>query len=169
MSVWMIGDLHFDHKNIIEYCRRPFNTVEEMNETIIYNWNKVIKKEDKVFVVGDFSLGSKIRTIEFGKKLKGHKTLILGNHDRYSRTVYYDAGFEYISKYPIIWNEFFIISHEPQYTQENSIYVNIYAHVHDNPTYKNYSSNSFCVSAERINYTPINFNMIHNIIKGEQK
>jgi calcineurin-like phosphoesterase family protein len=36
-------------------------------------------------------------------------------------------------------------------------YANIFGHVHGNPAYKDYSSQSFCVSVERINYTPILF------------
>lgn len=159
-EVFMIGDTHFCHSNIIKYCDRPFNSTEEMNEKLIENWNKVVGKQDRVFMMGDFALCGKEKIIEIGKRLKGKKILILGNHEGASLKTYYEAGFEMVSKYPILFNEFFILSHEPQYVQENGVYANIFAHVHTNPMYKSVSSRSFCVSAERINYTPISFEII---------
>jgi calcineurin-like phosphoesterase family protein len=156
-KIWFIGDTHFNHRMIISYCDRPFATVSEMNEAMIDNWNKVVRKEDKVIMNGDFALSGKDKIIEIGQQLNGRKTLVLGNHDGASLKTYYDAGFEMVSKYPIVVEEFFIVSHKPQYTQENGVYVNIFAHVHGNPAFKDVSSRSFCTSAERINYTPILF------------
>jgi calcineurin-like phosphoesterase family protein len=145
------------HRNIITYCNRPFATVSEMNKALIDNWNKVVRKEDKVIMNGDFALSGKDKIIEIGQQLNGRKTLILGNHDGASLKTYYDAGFEMVSKYPIVVEEFFIVSHMPQYIQENGVYVNIFAHVHNNLAFKDVSARSFCTSAERINYTPILF------------
>ena len=149
------------HRNIIKYCNRPFKDVYEMNEAMIDNWNKVVRKEDKVIMNGDFALCGKDKIIEIGQRLNGRKTLILGNHDGASLKTYYDAGFEMVSKYPILVNEFFIVSHQPpQFISDNTPYVYFYAHVHDNLAYADCSPRSFCVSAERINYTPIEFNEI---------
>ncbi|NCU28586.1 MAG: phosphoesterase [Candidatus Moranbacteria bacterium] len=131
-----------------------------MNEAMIDNWNKVVRKEDKVIMNGDFALCGKERIIEIGLKLNGRKTLIFGNHEGASLKTYYDAGFEMVSKYPILVDEFFIVSHMPQYVQENSSYVNVFAHVHNNPAFKDVSARGFCTSAERINYTPINLDEI---------
>ena len=128
-----------------------------MNKALIDNWNKVVRKEDKVIMNGDFALSGKDKIIEIGQQLNGRKTLILGNHDGASLKTYYDAGFEMVSKYPIVVGEFFIVSHMPQYVQENGVYVNVFAHVHNNPAFKDVSARSFCTSAERINYTPIEF------------
>lgn len=148
------------HRNIISYCNRPFATVADMNKAMIDNWNKVVRKDDKVIMNGDFALCGKDMVIEIGQQLNGRKTLILGNHDGASLKTYYDAGFEMVSKYPILVDEFFIVSHMPQCAQENSLYVNVFAHVHDNPAFKDVSARGFCTSAERIGYTPIEFGEI---------
>ena len=168
-NVWFIGDTHFYHNNVIEYCNRPFKDVYEMNEQEVQNWNNTVSKKDKVFMVGDFALANKAKIIEIGQRLNGRKTLILGNHDHESKYTYYEAGFEYVSRYPIIFEDFYIISHQPQFIQSNGVYANIFAHVHDNPEYTDCSSRSFCVSAERINYTPIEFNEIIRRMKDNDR
>lgn len=58
MTWWFTSDTHFDHANVIEYCKRPFSNVEEMNEAMIRNWNKRVMPEDTIFHLGDFHLGS---------------------------------------------------------------------------------------------------------------
>lgn len=76
--IWFTADLHFDHKNIIKYCNRPFNSVIEMNETLISNWNGRVHKDDLVYILGDFSFKHPDKYLE---KLNGTKILIFGNHD----------------------------------------------------------------------------------------
>ena len=167
-NIFIIGDPHFWHKNIINYCNRPFATVEEMNETLIKNWNKVVGKQDIVYVLGDFALCGKDRIIEVGRALNGRKRLILGNHDGASLDTYREAGFEYIYNHSIILDEFYILSHYPQtYIQKNGLYANIYAHVHDDPAHVDVSSRTFCASVERswMMYTPIKFEAIKQLMK----
>lgn len=167
-KVFFIADLHLGHENIIQYCDRPFKSVDEMNDALIKNWNKTIGKEDKVFVLGDFALGSKEQIIQWGKALKGNKTLILGNHDRASKTTYFEAGFKEVIKYPILWSDYFILSHAPKYLSEVSPFFNIYGHVHDDPKYIDVCKTSACVSVERIGYKPISFEELERKVKGVQ-
>lgn len=53
---YIISDLHLDHDNIIEYCDRPFDTVEEMNTTLVEQWNRVINPDDSVLYGGDLTI-----------------------------------------------------------------------------------------------------------------
>ena len=156
--IFLIGDPHFGHRNIIEYCNRPFADVEDMTEQLIYRWNSVVGKNDIVYVVGDFALCGKQKIIEIGHRLNGRKRLILGNHDGASMNTYREAGFEFVYNHPIILDHFYIISHQPmEYIPGNGVFANIFAHVHDDPAYVDVSARTFCVSAERIDYTPIDF------------
>ncbi len=159
-KVWFIADTHFGHKAILNYEKRPFADVEEMDEKIIINWNSVVLPNDRVFVLGDFSLYGKEKTTEICNKLNGHKYLIIGNHDTESEQYYRECGFENTVAYPIILDNFWILSHEPLYVNTNMPYANIYGHVHNNPSYKDFSVQSFCVCCERLDYTPIEFNEI---------
>lgn len=126
-KIYLIADPHFNHKNIIKYCNRPFSSVDEMNQVLIKNWNNTVKKEDRIFVLGDFCLSGKDKIIEIGKQLNGRKTLILGNHDSASIKTYYEAGFEMVSKYPIFL-EGFLLSHEPI---PDCRFINIHGHIHN--------------------------------------
>lgn len=78
--IWFSSDHHFGHKNVIEYCKRPYSSVEEMNEDLIRRWNETVEPQDIVIYLGDFSLGkSWVRNII--PRLNGSKHLIAGNHD----------------------------------------------------------------------------------------
>ncbi len=50
---FFISDLHFDHKNIIRYCNRPFSSVDEMNHFIVNTWNRTVDLGDTVYFLGD--------------------------------------------------------------------------------------------------------------------
>lgn len=78
------SDTHFFHRKIQEFCpaTRPGKDYLEMTETMIYNWNSVIQKQDTVFHLGDFSFGSYEETRDVLDRLNGHKHFIKGNHDQ---------------------------------------------------------------------------------------
>ena len=76
-----ISDLHFGHWNIVRYDNRPFKSIEEMDNTLIENWNKVVSNEDMVYILGDISWHDENKTAEIFKQLNGIKVLIRGNHD----------------------------------------------------------------------------------------
>ena len=76
-----ISDLHFDHADIIAFDNRPFDSVEEMNETLIARWNGVVGPEDFTWILGDFCAGEPARWREILSRLRGRKGLVVGNHD----------------------------------------------------------------------------------------
>lgn len=163
MAIYGIGDLHFGNKNIIRYENRPFKSVEHMNETLIQNWNSEVSKDDTVFVFGDFFDGSKDEAKEILGRLNGHIILIAGNHDKDYLDFFRENGIE-VYEYPILYNDFWIFSHEPKYVSFNAPYANIFAHVHGNPMYQTVSAHSYCVSAERIGYKPILLDIVFEAV-----
>ena len=78
--IYFTSDLHLGDENIIEYCKRPFSSVEEMDEELIYNWNKRVKPEDTVYIVGGL-IGNKQKTMEYLEALAGIKFLIPSDED----------------------------------------------------------------------------------------
>lgn len=168
MKVFFTADTHFGDSNIIRYENRPFSCTEEMDRAIIKNWNDKVSAEDKVFLAGDFSAYGFEKSREICRQLNGEKFLVMGNHDTENEQYYYKCGFSGVSRYPIIYENFWIISHDPLYINKNMPYANIFGHVHASPIYADFSEQSFCVSVERINYTPVEFDEIKKCIQGKQ-
>jgi len=77
--IWFTSDTHFGHANIIKYCKRPFKDVEEMNKTLIINWNSVVRPNDTVYHLGDFAFDDPRKYIE---TLWGDILFVSGNHDK---------------------------------------------------------------------------------------
>lgn len=79
---WFTSDLHFDHRNVIEYCNRPYASVSEMNKAIIKQWNSQVGPDDVVWVLGDFGINKrKVFDKNLVGKLNGELHIIVGNHD----------------------------------------------------------------------------------------
>lgn len=165
----IIGDLHFYGRSIIHSSPRRFTSVEQMNEFMIKEWNSVTADEDTVIVNGDF-IDFEHCTVEQAyeiiDRLKGSIILILGNHDRPYEGLLraYGARLQVIP-YPILKDDFWIISHEPKFVSIASPYANVFAHVHLNPMYKDVSPRSFCTSAERIGYKPVLWSYVKEAVR----
>lgn len=97
-NVWFISDLHFSHMNSLyfkpkrrEACGISLEQLQEGNKKellqihddwLIKKWNSTIKKDDMVYIIGDFCLAKKADTEKLLQKLHGKKWLIRGNHDK---------------------------------------------------------------------------------------
>jgi calcineurin-like phosphoesterase family protein len=81
-NLFFTSDHHFGHSNIIKFCDRPFNDVEEMNEVMIENWNKKIGPNDDVYHLGDFAMTKDRQLVsDILDRLNGNIHLIVGNHE----------------------------------------------------------------------------------------
>lgn len=79
MTPFFTADTHFNHEKMMTYCCRQFNSVEEMNEKLISNWNQVVPTGGLVYHLGDFAWYDPKPILE---RLNGQIILIKGNHDR---------------------------------------------------------------------------------------
>jgi calcineurin-like phosphoesterase family protein len=66
-NTWFTADFHLGHKNIIRYCKRPFDTVEEMDRIIIERLNSLVKTNDILYFLGDFVTTGVACAEEYGK------------------------------------------------------------------------------------------------------
>lgn len=102
MSTFFTSDLHLGHRNIIDYCNRPFAGVPDMDEALVARWNATVAPGDTVYVLGDVALGKLADSLALAARLHGRKLLVPGNHDRpweghrkpSQHRLYEDAGFE---------------------------------------------------------------------------
>lgn len=80
--LYFTADTHFDHTNVIKYCNRPFKNIDEMNNTIITNWNNTVMPQDTIYHLGDFAFAGTNRVQELINGLNGHIIFVRGNHDK---------------------------------------------------------------------------------------
>lgn len=81
---YYIADCHFYHYKLNEQMDcRGFEDVEIMNDYMVEQWNKKVRRNDEVVILGDFSWGNAKQTTELLERLNGKKFLIRGNHDLY--------------------------------------------------------------------------------------
>lgn len=158
-STYLISDLHLDHANIIRYCARPFSfsDVNEMNEVLVKNWNSTVKSEDTIYYLGDLVFGRGSRPIDYWlKKLNGNIIFIKGSHDRIKNAKKYevlhckDREFLLIhdpKEIPVEWNGWIIHGHK-------------YNNDTDHYPFVNGRAKTINVSAELINYRPLNVDFL---------
>jgi calcineurin-like phosphoesterase family protein len=159
-NYWFISDTHFFHENIIQYCKRPFSSVEEMNEIMVDRWNAVVKPGDKVYHLGDVWMGPSIHEerAKLWARLNGSKRLIVGNHDDIP---YMSKGgfFKKVQLWKVWDNKPLLFTHVP--IHESSIHervldaggVNVHGHTHNMGSPKGPYK---CVCVELTNYAPVN-------------
>jgi len=131
-QIYITGDHHFYHKNIIKYCNRPFESAEEMNNYMIHKWNHVVSKRDIVYHLGDFAFARNLDQVKIIKdQLKGEIILIPGNHDNISRLR--KSGINVSNSDTIIIGNL-ALSHRPLENIENG-FVNVHGHIHEKTTW----------------------------------
>lgn len=132
-NIFIISDTHFGHENILNFFDdkeqplREFYDVHHMNEHMVECWNKTVKDNDIVYHLGDVYFENGYEVLP---RLRGHKRLILGNHDD-GKCQYLQKTFEKI----LMWREFkefdCILTHVPLH--ESALYkrkYNLHGHVH---------------------------------------
>ena len=169
MKRYIIADTHFGHANIIQYANRPFRDVSHMNEMLIRNWNETVQSDDLVYILGDFTLSRRIEVIKnLVSRLNGRKILIMGNHDTRKPRDYIACGFDVATRKPMMVEPGIILMHEP--FEDLSFvcprYIYFFGHVHDKWHPMDDYPNCRCVSVERIDYRPVDFD---SFIKGMRR
>lgn len=165
MNVWVTSDLHFGHEAILNHCNRPFNTIKEMDEYLIEQWNNLIDKQDHVYIVGDFAFNNHMKYIE---ALKGRKHLIVGNHDSMNSECL--KRFVTVSEQKQIKysNRFFVLSHCALRTWNDCQRGNIQLFGHTHGRMDTYNL-SFDIGVDTNNYKPYNLDEIMKKVREREE
>ena len=142
---YYIADCHFYHDNLNHRMdMRVFADAEQMNAHMIEQWNKKIRKNDEVVILGDFSFGKGEETNRILEQLNGKLFLIRGNHDdRYLKDrAFRKERFEWIRDYEkmhdngrsVVLSHYPVFCYDGQYRRDAQgrpkTYM-LYGHVHD--------------------------------------
>ena len=110
--IYFTSDMHLGHPGIIKMQNRPFADVEEMNRTLIHNYNSVVRKNDKVYILGDLcnhlSAG---QANEMISGLNGKKVLIRGNHDKNYNSELFEKITDFMTA--SLNGRYFVLMHYP--------------------------------------------------------
>lgn len=117
-NIWFTSDLHLSHDKAFLWEPRGFTNVQDMNEAIVENWNKVVKPEDEVYNLGDFALTDVDAAIPYINKLNGTIRWIIGNHDTEKK-----IG-KIIEECPAVWEIGW--AYQFKYDKKYSIYMSHY-------------------------------------------
>lgn len=151
LKYWVITDTHFGHENIKEYCDRP-----DGFEELIFSNLYVIKDEDVIIHLGDFSFYNKhYWNTRFASLNKAKKWLVLGNHDRDTSHFYLSSGWNFVGQEIKlkIHGKKILFSHKPV-TIHDDFDLNIHGHFHNNPNAPFISKKHKLVVLED-NYSPV--------------
>lgn len=165
-NIFLISDLHLNHKNIIKHCHRPFSSVEEMNKKMARRWNTTVNKNDIVFFVGD--LDFKDSSGYWITHLNGRKTFIEGNHDvvknKEGMIIYHKIRGAVHHKTLNYRGYSFYLVHDPDEVPVDWNGWVIHGHKHNNNISKypfiDGESKRINVSVELIDYKPLNIDRL---------
>jgi calcineurin-like phosphoesterase family protein len=147
------ADLHLGHPKIIKYDGRPFDSVEEHDDTIIDNINSVTKKGDVLYVLGDFCWARTTDDVNrYIDRLNGNIHLVLGNHDHKKTR---RAKFGWIGDYKKIKKPLrMMLSHYPMVHWDSSCHGSYMLHGHCHGSYVDKTKYILDVGINSHNYMP---------------
>ena len=173
--VYLTSDWHFNHDRAFIYKPRGFESVEEMNQKLIENYNNIVKSEDDVYCLGDCILGGPDKLdqgLELMSQLNGKIHLVRGNHCTDKRWMAYSTLPNVVEQQNAIYLNYrkyhFYMSHYPSLTanleKENlhQCTINLFGHTHQQSKFYNDIPFMYCCCLDAHNNYPVN---IDDIIK----
>ena len=184
-GIFFTSDTHFGHSKIIDYCKRPFSSIEEHDKTLIQNWNNVVGQDDTVFHLGDFAYGNSQFISNIIKQLNGNIILIKGNHDLrnmnptlynmfsdavYQARILIDKQTVYLNHFP-----FLCFDHGDINLYKDNYSIQLFGHVHSGPLTSSEDTSrlnillptQYDVGVDNNNFTPISWIDVKNKIKQQ--
>ena len=186
-NIFFTSDTHFCHDRGFLYEPRGFSSIEEHDETIIENWNKTVKSEDVIYLLGDSMLNDNDKGIQCLNKLHGLILFIRGNHDSDERIyrIYHECpnivfvangseNFCVVAALKKFKGYNVYLSHYPTYTSyiENMAplkhhLLNLHGHTHSKNKFYQDIPFMYNVALDAHNNTPVSFDEIISDIEAK--
>lgn len=167
--IYFTSDTHFGHHNIIKYCNRPFNNIDEHDDALVDNWCSIVKKGDTVYHLGDFGNTKDYdRLRKICNKLTGQIMFIRGNHDTNLDAIKF--RFKFIKDTHLISTKIenakirLFLSHYPHRTwiHRSRDSYHLFGHTHGN---LGSHGLSFDIGVDCWQYRPISIVEVHNYVQ----
>lgn len=174
--IYLTADLHFGHENIIRHAGRPFASVEEMDRTLIRNWNDRVSAEDEVYILGDLTMKGCAYAENVLWQLRGRKYLVLGNHDRFAGQEEFDITlFQWIKDYHqmVYAGQRFVLFHYPilEWDQYFRGAYHLHGHQHNGADYNEANRAAgvlrYDVGVDANGYAPVSIERIMAFFAGD--
>ena len=167
--IWFTSDFHIGHDKDFIVQKRGFDTVDEMNVTIINNLFKCLDEGDDLYILGDIAMGTIEAAAPYLKMIPWQTHFLIGNHDSLKRINLYESLGWINEGYATMiqdgkWN--FYLSHYPTLVanyddgKKHLPVINLYGHTHQNSNFFNDNPYMYHVGVDSHNCMPINIDQI---------
>lgn len=166
-ELFFTADQHFWHDNILHYCNRPFRNVNQMNEQLIELHNKVVKPNDTVWMLGDYTLagGNHFESVQrLTRRLNGRKHFVLGNHDKFKPFTYVGMGFHTVHTVEHLEKLDIYLVHDPAVANVLRDKLWFSGHVHK--LFK-HARNVVNVGVDQWNFMPVHIDELLEYVKEQ--
>lgn len=194
-NVWFTSDTHYNHSNICSATTkwddnhkgssklRMFNSLEDMNQTLVNNINDVVNENDYLFHLGDFSFGGFDSISEFRNQINCKNViLILGNHDHHIQRNKHNVQKLFLNVYNYLELDLRIPNSDKTVTKHNFIlfhypinswpnlsigYTHLHGHVHLPKDKRLGQGKSLDVGVDGNDLRPISLNEVLDIMQQQ--
>ena len=186
---WFLSDLHIDHTNVIHLSNRPFPNINEMEDAIVRNINKVVAVDDTLVLVGDICLGKKASWVRFLSKINTKNLILIkGNHDSWQAipkdmfsmvveqmTIRLGGRLFVVSHYPyrVSWWKRLLIRKlhkslsSPKRPMDRGLWL-LHGHDHRKTRLVHYHPRMFNIGCDANNFSPVSDKEIASIVQREE-
>lgn len=171
MGVFFVADTHFGHWNIVKYCKRNFNSIDEHDKALIDAWNNKVGKDDLVYHLGDFCTWKESANTlrRYREQLNGKIILVRGNHDKSRILNGNEDLFEKITQVEIYHipdsQNLIFMSHYSHRVWKNSHYNTYHLFGHSHGKLPAFGKSFDCGVDTRKDFSPYSLEEVTNIME----
>lgn len=167
-NIWFLSDLHIGHDKEFVWKARGFNSVGEMNETIIKNIKRTVGENDHFYILGDLALCPIEEARYWLSQIPGKVHVIIGNHDTDSRVeLYKELGFDCqygarlrCGKYHFFLSHYQTLTANPGEDKLTLAHINLFGHTHSKYIWEASNPFSFQVGCDAQFCMPVSLDFI---------